>query len=249
MSRRRPVGAATSEAEETATEAATSTAEPTTTEQATTEAPPTTTATTGPDLGAVLFQDSLTPPSDAFPSGPGDEGCTATAGQGGYQIAVAAETVCSATGFLDADELPDSALSVTAALPAGAPAPAEGDDVGIALSCAATDSSDYLATIAPDGAFELLRRTDVTGAPRGTRLASGTADGVSLADGAVSLRITCTTSDAGVRVQVTADDESIISAIDPDPLPPGSPTFGVARTGEGEFALLFTDLVVNGPPS
>jgi hypothetical protein len=239
--------AATSQAEETTTAAAPTTAEATTTEQATTEPPPTTTTSTAPDLSAVLFQDALTPPSAAFVSGPGDEGCTFTPGQDGYQIAVAAEAVCTASGFLDDDQLPVVALAVTAALPPGSPAPVEGDDAGIALACAATDSSDYLATIAPDGAFELLRRTDTAGAPRGTRLASGTAEGISLTDGAVRLRITCTTSDAGVRIQVAADDETFISLIDPDPLPPGLPTFGASLAGEGSFGVLFTDLVVNGP--
>ena len=241
--------AATSEPEETPTEPEPepTTAEAPTTQQATTEPPPTTTAASAPDLSAVLFQDSLAPPSDVFASGPGDEGCTFTAGDGGYEIAVEAETVCAAAGFLDGDELPDAALTVTAALPPGAPAPAAGDGAAIALSCSATDSSDYLATVGADGAFELLRRTDTSGAPRGTRLASGTADGVSLAGGSLRLGITCTTSDAGVRVQVAVDDGGIINAIDPDPLPPGQPSFGVSRGGEGSFAASFTDLVVNGP--
>ncbi len=238
---------ATSEAAEETTEPGTSTAEPATTEQATT-APPPTTAATAPDLSAVVFQDVLTPPSDVFASGPGGEGCTFTPGEGGYEVEVAAETVCSAAGFLD-ETLPNAALSVTAALPPGAPAPPAGGDVAIALSCSATDSSDYLATVAPDGAFELLRRTDTSGAPRGTRLASGTAEDVSLADGSLRLRMTCTTGDAGVRVQVSVDDDSIINTIDPDPLSPGRPTFGVSRTGEGSFAVLFTNLVVNGPAS
>ncbi len=241
--------ATTQETEPATTEEPATTAEAPTTEQATTEpAPPTTTASAAPDLSAVLFQDSLAPASDAFVSGPADEGCTFTPGPDGYEIAVAAETVCSAAGFLDEDALPDAALTVTAALPPGAPAPAAGEDVDVALSCSATDSSDYLATIGPDGAFELLRRTDVSGAPRGTRLASGTADGVNLANGAIRFQITCTTSDAGVRVQVAAGgDDDFINAIDPDPLPPGLPTFGASRRGDGSFAVVYTNLVVNGP--
>ena len=234
--------ATTQETEPATTEEPATTAEAPTTEQATTEpAPPTTTASAAPDLSAVLFQDSLAPASDAFVSGPADEGCTFTPGPDGYEIAVAAETVCSAAGFLDEDALPDAALTVTAALPPGAPAPAAGEDVDVAARCSATDSSDYLATIGPDGAFELLRRTDVSGAPRGTRLASGTADGVNLANGAIRFQITCTTSDAGVRVQVAAGgDDDFINAIDPDPLPPGLPTFGASRRGDGSFAVVYT---------
>ena len=61
--------------------------------------------------------------------------------------------------------------------------------------------------------------------------------------------MTCTTSDAGVRIQVAADDENFISVIDPDPLPPGLPTFGVARPATDRSPCSFTDLVVNGPAS
>ncbi len=96
-------------------------------------------------------------------------------------------------------------------------------------------------------AFDLTRRADVTEASQITSLASGSSDGIDLAQGSLRMTLTCTTGGAGVTIRLVVDDVTIVEAIDPVALPPGRLTFGVSRSGEGQFAIRFTDLVVNGP--
>jgi TIR domain-containing protein len=239
-----------SSATETAasTAEATSTAEPASTEQGTTQQPPstsepptTTTTPTTPDLSATIFQDDLTPPSSAFPDGPGPDGCTFSGGSSGYDIAAGSDATCTASGFLDGGDLPDAALTVTAGLPDGVndPDPA----TRAVLECSGTGEKAYRATLAPDGAVALIRH-----AATDRSLASGTATGIDLTQAPVRLRLECTSVAGSTRVALDVDGRPVLDASDGDPLPAGQPTFGAARVGAGgAIALRFTDLVVEGP--
>jgi len=228
---------ATSEAATTAEQPGSSSAG----EPATTGA---TTATAPIDPGQLtdtLFEDDLTPPSDAFPDGPGPDGCTFTSGESGYDIAAPADVTCTAGQFLDAGDLPNAALTVTASLPAGENTadPA----TRVVLACSASRDSAYRATLAPDGAVALVRhgRSDRT-------LAKGTASGIDLASVPARLRLACTSGGGSTRIELSVDGSMVADATDGDPLPAGQPTFGAARVGAGApVALRFTDLRVEGP--
>jgi hypothetical protein len=222
-----------------ATTAATTTGGTTTTEGTTTGA--TTTPIDPSDLTSTLFEDDLTPPSDAFTDAPGDDGCTFTAGASGYDVAAPADTTCTARPFVDAGDLPNAAITVTASLPAGENVADPGARVVVA--CSATADSAYRATLAPDGSVELVRH-----ARSDTPLATGTASGIDLASVPARLRLACTSAPDETRVQLTVDGTVVADATDADPLPAGQPTFGAARVGAGaSVALRFTDLLVQGP--
>jgi len=158
-----------------ATAGGTTTAEGTTTGATTTPIDPS-------DLTSTLFEDDLTPPSDAFTDAPGDDGCTFTAGASGYDVAAPADTTCTARPFVDAGDLPNAAITVTASLPAGENVADPGARVVVA--CSATADSAYRATLAPDGSVELVRH-----ARSDTPLATGTASGIDLASVPARLRV------------------------------------------------------------
>jgi hypothetical protein len=207
--------------------------------------PETSTETAPIDPGRLtdtLFEDDLTPPSDAFPDGPGADGCTFTSGESGYDVAAPADVTCTARQFLDVGDLPNAALTVTASLPAGVNTADPGTRVVVA--CSATRDSAYRATLAPDGVVTLVRhaRTDRS-------LAKGAASGIDLATVPARLRLACTSGGGSTRIELSVDGTVVADATDADPLPAGQPTFGAARAGAGApVALRFTDLRVEGPP-
>jgi hypothetical protein len=202
-------------------------------------------ATTAPidpsELTDTLFEDDLTPPSDTFPDGPGADGCTFTSGESGYDIAAPADVTCTAKQFLDAGDLPNAAITVTASLPAGENTADPATRVVVA--CSASRESAYRATLAPDGTVALIRhaRSDRT-------LAQGAASGIDLASVPARLRLACTSGGRSTRIEFSVDGSVVAKATDGDPLPAGQPTFGAARAGAGApVALRFTDLLVEGP--
>ena len=181
-----------SEATSSAEQPGSSSSAETTTAAATTDA---TTPVDPNDLTDTLFEDDLTPPSDAFSDAPGQNGCAFTGGASGFDVAAPADTTCTASAFLDAGDLPNAALTVTASLPAGVNIADPGTRV--VLVCAATRDSAYRATLSPTGAVELVRH-----ARSDSSLAKGTASGIDLAAVPARLRLACTSGGGSTRVEL-----------------------------------------------